>query len=412
MKNVKFPLPALGMDLLSGETALPPGSVRDAVNVDIDRSGHVTRRAGSTLRLAGADFHSLWQAPQKGWTLIAQAAKLYRLDPDSYALTELYTLATPHPLSFAEYNGNLYFSSRSTLGWIPSDSTQARPVGVPLPVTPTLSGADGGLSPGRYGVVISLVDERGEEGPATDLATLHLPQGGGLRLTNLPVQLGWSVNIYITPTDGDQLYNAASVPAVFSTYVVGEPPQGGRPLTIGLTPLPAGDQLCWHNGRLYTASQGTVRYSEALRPHLHDPAYGVIPFSGHIAFIESVGTGLYVGDSRGVWFLNGEDPTKFNQKLVSTARAVTHSALRIAPDYFPDKLVQGRDPVAIWLSTEGYLVGQSDGTVVKLQGDRIRLPGGLSGRSVLLQRDGRKQVLTPVTPAPPVTLEVATNSVI
>ena len=407
-----YPLPIVGVDMLSSETALVGGAVRSAVNVDIDRAGRFKRRTGYTRRVAAPGMHSLYYAAQKGWTIVARDAELFRLNTSTYELTSLAALNSADKLEYTEYNGNLYFANKTTLGWVPSDSTMARPVGVPVPTTPTLSPADGGLTPGKYGVAITFVDDRGEEGGATELQVIDLPKGGGIRLANLPQRLGWRIFVYITSADGDVLRRAAELPAVFPSYVVAETAQGGVLNTRFLVPLPPGDIVRWHNGRLFTAKNGVLRFSEALRPHLHDPAHGVIPFSGHIAFVESVGDGLYVGDSRGVWFLSGTDPTKFEQRRVSTCRAVARSSIMVPPEHFPPKQVPAEAPVAVWLSTSGYVVGMPGGTTVELQPDRLRVPSGLTGRSVFLLREGCKQVVTPVNSTSTATFGTAVDSVV
>jgi len=407
-----YPLPIAGVDVLSSETALVGGAVRSAVNVDIDRAGRFKRRAGYTRRVAAPGMHSLYYAAQKGWTLVARDAELFRLNTSTYELTSLATLNSADKLEYTEYNGNLYFANKTTLGWVPSDSTVARSVGVPVPTTPTLSPADGGLTPGKYGVAITFVDDRGEEGGATELQVIDLPKGGGIRLSNLPQRMGWTIFVYITSADGDVLRRAAALPAVFPSYVVAETAQGGVLNTRFLVPLPPGDIVRWHNGRLFTAKNGALYFSEALRPHLHDPAHGVIPFSGHIDFVESVGDGLYVGDSRGVWFLSGTDPTKFEQRRVSTYRAVARSSIMVPSEHFPPKQVPAEAPVAVWLSTYGYVVGMPGGMTVELQPDRLKVPSGLTGRSAFLLREGRKQVITPVNSTSTVAFGTAVDSVI
>lgn len=413
-KNKPYPLPVKGVDLLSDETAILKGSVRSAINVDIGRDGQFQRRSGYTRRVAMPGMHSLFYAAQKGWTVVGRDAVLYRLDVDSYAQTALATLNSPDAVDYTEYNGNLYFANRTTLGWVPSNSTIARTVGVPLPTTPTLSAASGGLTPGKYGVVITYTDDRGEEGGATELQVIDLSAGGGIRLSNLSQRVGWFTNAYITSADGDVLRRAASFPAVFPTYVVADTAQGGEADTQFLVPLPPGDIVRWHNGRLFTAKDGALRFSESLRPHLHNPAHGIIPFSGHIAFVESVGDGLYVGDSRGVWFLAGNDPVKFELIRASASRAVARSSIMVSPKHFDPDVVSTDLPVAVWLSTAGYVVGMPGGKAVELHPERVVVAKGLTGRSAFLLRNGRKQILTPVNSVSTsaATLGTAVDSVI
>lgn len=411
-KTKKYPLPIAGVDVLSNETSLAKGAVRSAMNVDIGRAGDYQRRVGYTRTVAVSGYHSLFYAAQKGWTLVARNDHMYRIDPDTFATTSLLPLASAQPVEYTEYNGNIYFSNRSTIGWIPSDSTLARSVGVATPTTPTLTASNGSLLPGKYGVVITVISDRGEESGATALQTIELPNGGGIRLHNLPLITGSFVCVYITSADGDILRRAEDVSAVFSAYTITSDAQGAKCSTQHLVPMPPGEMVRWHNGRLYTAINGTVYFSEPLRPHLHNPAHGVIPFSGWVSFIEPVADGIYVGDSRGVWFLDGGDPTKATLRRVATHRAVPRSSLQVPHEHFDPKQVPTDLPVALWLSTMGYVVGMAGGTVVELHSDRVRVPSGLRGRSICLLRNGRKQVVTAVNSTTTAAFGVATDSTI
>ena len=411
-KTKKYPLPVAGIDVLSNETSLVEGAVRSAKNVDIGRSGEYQRRAGYTMASATPGLHSLYYAAQKGWTFVALDAQMFRLNTDTYARTPLALIGSAFPVAYAEYNGNVYFTNRTSFNWVPSDSGAARQVGVPVPPAPTLSATQGTLLPGTYGLVMTTIDDRGEESGATALQTIRIGTGGGIKLAKLPLLPGMSLCVYITSADGDVLRRAETLPAVFHTYDIAEDAQGALCSTQFLTPMPTGDMVRWHNGRLYTAKFDTLSFSEALRPHLYSLAHNTIQFSGWISFIEPVVDGIYVGDSRGVWFLAGGDPTKFTLRRVSTHRAIHRSSLIAPSRYFPEKMVQTDAPVAVWLSTAGYIVGMQGGSVVELHSDRIQVPTGLLGRSTLLLRDGRKQIITTVNSTSTAANGVATDSTI
>jgi hypothetical protein len=224
--------------------------------------------------------------------------------------------------------------------------------------------------------------------------------------------LGWALRIYITDPDGETFHFAEEIPAVFPSYTVAETATGGDCNTQFMVPMPAGEFITWLGGRLYTAKLGTLYFSEALRPHLYNPAHNVIPFSGYISFVEAVTDGLYVGDSRGVWFLSGTDPTQFSLKLVSPHRAVRRSGTKVGPGFFPESKVPSPNPVALWLSVAGYVVGMDGGTTAELQSDRIRVPAGLVGRTTVLVRKGIKQAITPVNSTSTVAFGTAVDSVI
>lgn len=407
-----YPLPATGIDSLSNETALLKGAVREAVNVDIGRAGRFSRRAGQTLRLTGSDYHSIWGAQQRGTMLVAKGAQLLRLN-DDLSTTALATLNSGDPLAYTEYNGNVYWTSKTTLGWLPADSGTGTPTGRAVPeLVPSLSAGAGGLLPGKYAVVITYIDDRREEGGATPVQTIDLPNGGGITLNGLPMRVGWAFRVYITDPDGSKFHRAEEFPAVFPNYTITQTAQGGDCDTQFLTPMPPGEFITWLAGRLYTAKLGTLYFSEAMRPHLHNPAHGFIQFSGFISFVEAVTDGLYVGDSRGVWFLKGTDPTKFEQIMVSTCRAVRRSSVKIPPEHLPEKKVPSPNPVAVWLSTSGYVVGMDGGATVELQPERVKVPAGLVGRSTFLVRKGMKQVVTPVNSTSTVAFGTAVDSVI
>lgn len=408
-----LPLPAAGVDLLSEETALIAGAVRSAINVDISRGGHFSRRAGCTRRVAVPGLHSLFYSVQRGWTFVGRDALLNRMDTTTYEMTPMYNLGSAHLIDYTEYNGNVYFTNRTAIGWVPLGSTAARQVGVPKPPAPELVAvSQGPLLPGKYAVAITLLDDRGEEGPASDVGIVNLPEGGGIRLQGLPQNIGWSVGVYITSADGDVLRQAALVPAVFPTYLVATDAEGQILDTQHLVQLPPGNFIRWHNGRLLVARGAELLLSEPMRPHLHNPAHGVIPFTGVVAFVESVADGLFVGDANGVWFLSGTDPSRFEQRLVSRCRAVPRSSLMMAPEHLPQDRVQTDQPVAVWLSTSGYVVGMPGGRTVELQPERVKVPPGLVGRSAYLFRSGRKQIVTPVNSSRTAANWVALNSVI
>lgn len=412
-KTYKYPLPVVGVDLLSNETSLIKGAVRSAVNVDIGRAGSFKRRAGFTRLVAGSDFHSIWAAEQKGWLVCAKGAELFRLDPTTHALTSVAALTSSDPLSYTEYNGNLYFTNRRSFGWVPSDSAQPRAVGVRTPyVMPVLSAGAGALLPGKYALIFCFANDRGELGGATAVQTIDLPQGGGIVMAGLPVVNGVEICTFLTDANGEILRAGARFPAVFPSYTITDPANGSEAETQFLVPLPPGEFVAWLAGRLYTAKDAVLSFSDPLRPHLYNPAKNFVQFSGAISFIEAVGDGMYVGDDRGVWFLRGTDPSKFEQVLVNSNCAVKRSSVKISPKHFPEKKVPATTPVVVWLSTAGYVVGMDGGVAVELQPDRIRVPTGLVGRTTFLLREGIKQIVTPVNSTSTVAFGTAVDTTV
>ena len=390
MNKVKIPLPVGGVDLLSEETSLPVGYVRRAENVDILRSGAFRRRHGHDLLQSGVGYHSMF-ASSRG-VLLGRGSTLYALNHATGAQTALCDMGGDGAFDAVEYNGHTYVVNSTRFVWVPDNDSTARDVGVsaPNPLPDVVAHETGTLTPGKYAVAISRVDARGEESPTKLLGTVQT--AAGVRLTGLHVEAGVSYRVYLSPNHGEVLYQAAEFAAAFTDYVVGEIPDGAVRTTQHLAPMPPGDFVRWHNGRIYVARGDTLHFSQPLRPHLTDMRHDFMSFVG-LRFVEPVKDGIYVGDNRGVWFLSGGDPTQFNAQKVSPATPMRRSSLVLDSSALPQGAGLSGE-VAVWLSTAGYMVGSASGQVIPLNPDRVLLAATLEGRSRFIVRDGVKQIIT------------------
>lgn len=401
-KTMKFPLPQGGVDMLSEETSLLKGCVRSAVNVDIGRQGDFRRRAGRSLLVAGDGFHSLYHFRARDSLVVARGAQLFRLFNDGM-LRKIFDLNSPDVLSYCEHNGALYFVSKTTTGWLPADSGAVRRMNTDVPPGFSAMEAAGSLHAGAYRVTLSFVDEFGQESGTCDVQQVRTTTGG-LRLVGLPVDPTRQIRIYLSDCDSEILREHETIPAAYSTYVLGGVATGGECRRLHLRAMPPGQLIAAMAGRVYVASGSTLYFSRAYEPTLLNPTEDFVQFSGEIRLLITTGTGVFVGDDRGVWFLQGTDPTQFRQLHASPARAVRGSGVVLDAHHVKHRQVAQSAPVALWLSTAGYMAGLEDGRAVALNEDRIALPEGLTGRTTLVLRNGMKQVITavnsPITAAP------------
>lgn len=384
MKGV--PLPLLGIDMLSDETALPAGTARSVVNVDLGKAT-IKRRDGYRMLLPGHDMTGVYN--WNGRVLLGRGFELCELNLQSLAVTPVASMASAELIDFHEYNGALYAATEGALWQLPKAGPPRR-VGVRMPALPDVQQHPyGTLAPGRYMVAISIVDAAGEESGAVPLGSLQLQ--GGLKLTGLPAVDGHRWRVYMTPPDGDVLYLVEEFPALLAQHVLTVYP-GGQPCEVlHLQPMPAGSFVRSQAGRLYVARGSVLWFSEAMRPHLHRPASNFVQFQGRIRFVELLDGGAFVGDDEGVHWLAGADPTAWSKSTVSTAQAVRRSSLVLPAKYFT---AGAKGDVAVWLATDGYWLGGADGSARQLQPGRIAIDPRTEGRSVLLQRDGMKQLIT------------------
>jgi hypothetical protein len=310
--------------------------------------------------------------------------------------TSLFDLGAPSPVSFCMYNGAVYFTNGHRVGWIPADSSQPRWAGSEaVHTTPTLAVAPGALPAGRYGVVVTHIDDRGEESAATPMGMITLPTSGGIALSNLPVfGATHRIVVFITDPDGDVLRSAVDSWSVSSSMLVTDVASGGECETRHMSPLHPGTKILGHAGRLYTFRNGQFSFSEPMRPHLMRPAHNTVFMSGFLSMASAVTGGLYVGDSRGVWYFDGEDPSKYNQRLVSSVRVVRGSDITIPGSLFPDDLIGAPADVAVWLSGHGYMLGLPGGSVKAPNEGQVRVPDRASGRSAVLTDRGVTRIVT------------------
>lgn len=380
-----IPLPILGIDMLSDETELPSGTARSVVNVDLGTTT-MKRREGYDIVLQGtADMTGIHTYGRR--VFMGLGADLVELDPDTYQTTPLCDMGSVDPIDFHEYNDALYACGPRAL-WRIRSGQEPKPVGVRIPSLPAAVPIGfGTLTPGRYGVAVSLVDDEGEESPASMLGYLQLT--AGLRLEDLPVLPGSKWRVYVTPPDGDVLYLAEEFDALLSQHAVTVYPHGAPCSTLHLLPMPPGDFFRGYAGRTYVAKGDTLWFSEALRPHLMAPRANFVRFNGRIRFVEVMAGGAYVADDAGVWWMGGADPTAWTKRAASKALALRRSSLQLLGEHFG-----ATGDVVLWLSAQGYFLGTADGTVRQLQPGRIAIDPSTEGRSVFLMRDGFKQVIT------------------
>lgn len=412
MKTIPFPAIKLGVDMLSDETSLLPGAVRQAINVDLDRAGNFSRRKGYTRVVSGSGFHSVRTMAQKGWVMLAQNSTLKAISPSNYSMSTLYTLNSSDPVDYCEHNGNIYFSNRSTLGTVPYGSSLARRLGIdtPSPVPVLSATTNGSLGAGTYTVALTFVDDLGEESGTGDYVRVTLPVPGGITATGLPTHSGWKLRVYLSPPNGTNLYLNSEFNAVTTTVGINTFNELKQCDTTDVTAMVPGSFIRPHNGRLYTCLDNVISFSEPLRYGVTNLSNNTIIMNDNITVFEPVLGGIYVGAGTKVWFMEGGDPSKFAQKLVSNCRAIPYSSTLVPGEHFNSKVVNPEYPVAVWLSTSGYVAGQADGSVVELQPDRVRIPGNHAGRSTFLLRNGMKQVITPVNSTSAVAYGTAIDS--
>ena len=118
-KPVQIANAALGMDLLSDETAMPENAMRDIENFDVDEAGLISRRKGARLLASVFCCHSHWGPRHERWTLYADGTTLKRLRAEGSSLqssTLLTGLSPSLRIRYHEHADEVFFTNGRELG--------------------------------------------------------------------------------------------------------------------------------------------------------------------------------------------------------------------------------------------------------------------------------------------------------
>ncbi len=375
----------LGIDNVSPETRLTADdrgrvvTLRDALNVDLDRAGQPQRRRGAT-RVSSADVHSLFGCRFGLFGMVGAVLNRIAVAGNTATLTPLMTLASASPVSFDSMPDRVVFTNTGTIGEI--TAAGARELGVPEPASFTLQAqAAGGLAPGRYGVVVTNVSLTGEESAASSLAEVTVAANGGLLLEGLSHSN--TLRVYRTEADGDVLYRCADVPAGMTQFAIGTGLLGRVCATRHMARTPPGRIVRYWNGRLLIARGRHLWFTAGLNYGLVDPRHNFVTFPARIDMVRPVDAGVFVSTAEGVRFLAGNNPAEWRMDDTSSAPAIAGTDIEVESSLLG---MEGGKKVAVWLTSRGFVVGSADGATMEPQASRIRLAASAGGVAVVDRR--------------------------
>ena len=363
--------------------------LREAENVDIDKSFRVSRRKGSTKRYSGSGVHSFWTNKTKNLALFIEGNDLCQFNAD-YTKTVLRSgLSLNRRMSYAEVNGDVYYTDGVVTGMIRDGVS--RSWGIDVPVSqPLLSVVGGALDAGVYQVTITYVRADGEESGAGVASVITLTSTGGVSVLGIPTSPDstvTAVNVYCTSANGDILYYAGQVANGTSSYTI----TGGHftlPLkTQFMTPPPPGSLIEYHYGRMYVVVGDAIFYSEAYGFGLFSLAYNYLHFPTDVTMIGSVTNGLFISADK-TYFQHGSAVAETSVRVIEGSTAIKHSMTRTEGARIKDAPA---GPALMWLSDDGVFVGGGDGFIRNLTSEKWSFAGASSGAGLIREYNGSTQ---------------------
>lgn len=368
-----------GMDNRAHEKAMPPGTLTEIVNLDVDNQGRLARRDGYARVYSGTGIDSLWHGA--GLTLFREGTYLKRLNADNTATALASGISGA--LAYLAVGSEVYYTDGAHTGKIVNGL--AGPWGVPRPLRQPDAApvTEGGMFEGRYQVAITYEAASGEEGGTIDSVLVEVPKNGGILLSNLPqpANAPW-IRVYASEANGEVLYfrgrYAAGTPVILLSKSIGTVPLetqfADRP--------PPGTALAQLNGRIYIASQSTVVFTDALRYGLYHPDKNFLTFPHPVQMLAAVPDGLYVATTHKTYFLDGIDTDAIHQREILPYGAA-HGTLTEIPE----------SPFKAWWSEKGFVLAGPEGQTQNLSDERLTLPSFPAGCAYAPARGGLKQLV-------------------
>lgn len=385
MKSIPI-APLAGIDNFSArDDALQVGGneprvyLRDAVNVVINNA-RASMRPG--LRpVTSTPYAELWQSPLHGDTfarLGTQWVKVNTADWTHEVLAEVGEGALSHLV----LNGTVLVAGSN--GIYQYNGQSAQRLGIDTPGAPIVTAGSGSLEAGSYGVALSWL--RGAlESPVSAVTHCAVGAQGALQVL-LPMALDASitgVRLYLTRQNGGELLRAGDHPASLPEVSIALLPKLGASVQfLHMEPMPTGQYLGLWQGRLVVSNGRTLRFSEALAYHVHDPRHGFVQMPQRITFVAPVDGGLWVGQVDHVVFLRGTAPQELVFERKTSRAPVPGSAVALASDEAVEASGGGRAAVA-WLSSAGFAMGTPDGGIIEPQAQRLRAISATAGSTVV-----------------------------
>ena len=379
--TVKFGPWPKGMNNRQPDYALPDGTLRNLVNIDVDNSGHLRLRDGHTKVFSGIGCRGGFSCSLG--TYFIRGTDLCRFNAGNTATVLLSGVTGPTP-TYAFFNDVVYFSDGRIVRTITAAGVQ--PWGIPVPAKPFVYVVDGTMPEGDYLVAVTSVDDNYVESGASEVAEITIPADttGSIVVSGLPSAL--ITRVYVSTPNGATLFLTEELDAGTASVTIDDAELGEEaPLvTRDIVPPPAGQIIREYAGRIYIASGRVLWVTEPYAPSWVNLIGGFIMQTDDITVLEPVETGVWVVSDQ-TYFFQGDGPENFNIRSKLPYGAVLGTSSKVP--YTPD---------VVWYSNRGLILATGDGQVKNLQEQEVAPHTGTSGATLIREQDGLRQAVVSV----------------
>lgn len=347
-----------GINNVLPSVRLPDSAQAVATNVDFGLSGEVSRRGGFA-KTADDCHESIHQGD--GFMLAVQDGDLFAVGGpllyQSLGNSRVWYCNLP--------DGRAAFSNGFINGV--TDGASLTKWGNPVPASVgAVTDIDGDLFPGEYRYALSYVRKSdGLEGGVIHSAPFQV-SGGGVFLSGLPVEPGYSINVYLTSQHGGSFYLAGNATGgVFS--FTGSNDSLVLPCKVeSVSAAPVGTVMALWHGRVLIACGNVLNASLPFRHEQFDLERDFKQFTAPITLIQPVDDGLYVGTTSALYFLAGSSFDNLAMSQVLEAPVVLGSGVCAPGELIVVGDGKGSGTAMLCIADKGIVAGFNGGQIVKL----------------------------------------------
>lgn len=374
-----------GMDNINrSEALIKKGLLRLVVNTDIDDHGIARLRPGQTKIYTGTAPHSLWHNEHDDVYYFVDVGDLYELKEESgtYTWRIIKNGVGDNPMSYTQVGASTYYSNALVTGQLVGGVFRLWGLPTPAHQPHALAISAGDMYGGRYRVAVTWLDRYGNESGTGKAAEVIVPDGGGIRVEDFPVNPAdiISMRLYVTSVNGRKLYRYAELPVNVGLYSIRNKDVAIRLETQFCYAPPPSELIYAHYGHIYFGMGHKLKFTNAFK-------YGLTKdmnfrqFDSAITMIAGIPGVLYVG-TKNKTFRMITDPEGAVIREESAPYGAVPGSLSF--DLNHEK--------AFWMSNRGYVEADIEG-VREIHNDRAATPRFKSGTTTIIEDDGIKKLI-------------------
>lgn len=374
-----------GLNNVLSPERTPADYLKEATDVDIDKTGGIRKRKGYSLQVAGS-FHSLWA--DGGDCFAVKDGDLVRIRSD-YSTSTLVSNVGDGKICFEKYDGAVYYTSAGYKGIIEGDDVVPFGIDSPNP-RPTLSSGAGVLTKGTYQVALTYVTGDGRESGAGLGQVVEVPANTGIDISNIPSSPDSRVvttRIYCSTPNGEVLYLVEEIPHGTTSWSIADVHAATTPLkSFNVYPAPTGHIIRESHGYMFIAQDNILWYSEPFAPEWWKPHANFMVFEDRIRAVMPTEGGMWVA-ADALYYLSGRTPSEMKKKEVEPVTAVEGSDVKIVGAYI---FIENTPIGYKWLVTtdKGIFVCFNDGIALNMTEKNVAFPEADEGTAMFVQEDG------------------------